>query len=84
MESSTNIYKFVEIITNSSDSYVYVIFDEHYGDLHTYMKEKKRLDETEASRIFKQCVEVVDECHQNGIIVRDIKLKKFVFLDSLK
>lgn len=80
MESSTNIYKFVELISNSTG--VYILFEINYGDLHSYMKEKKRLTETEARFLFQQCVNVVDECHQNGIIVRDIKLKKFVFTDS--
>lgn len=60
---------------------VYVVFEPHYGDLHSYMKEKKRLDESEARLVFRQCVEAVEACHENGIIIRDIKLKKFVFLD---
>ena len=29
-------------------------------------------------------VKAVQECHENGIIVRDIKLKKFVFGNSEK
>jgi tribbles-like protein len=46
------------------------------------MKEKKKLDELEAKFIFKQCVQAVLDCHENGIILRDIKLKKFVFLNE--
>jgi tribbles-like protein len=80
MESSERIYSFNEILLDSK--YAYVIFEPHYGDLHTYMKEKKRLDEPEAKYLFKQCVEAVMDCHKNGIIVRDIKLKKFVFVDA--
>lgn len=80
MESSERVYSFSEIILD--DFNAYVIYDPHYGDLHTYMKEKKRLDEAEAKYLFKQCVEAVMECHENGIIVRDIKLKKFVFVDA--
>ncbi|CAF1008652.1 unnamed protein product [Brachionus calyciflorus] len=88
--ASDKIYKFKEIILdsnlNSSNSIknAYVFFDQHYGDLHSYMKEKKRLDETEAKHIYRQCVQAVLDCHENGIIIRDIKLKKFVFLDQEK
>lgn len=92
------IYRFSEIIfssnyaaqgsssgsenSNSSNDDVYVLFEQHYGDLHSFMKEKKRLEENEARLIFRQCVEAVQSCHDNGIIIRDIKLKKFVFLDE--
>lgn len=89
MESSERILGFKEIIFDSANfaaptQFVYVIFNQFFGDLHSYMKEKKRLDETEAKHIFHQCVQAVNDCHQNGIIVRDIKLKKFVFIDSEK
>ena len=84
MDCSTNIHKFVEFITDTTNQFVYTIYDAHFGDLHSHMKQKKRLDESEARFLFRQCVEVVDECHQNGIIVRDIKLKKFVFLNQEK
>jgi len=89
MSGSDKIFGFKEIIHDNNTStspiqYIYVIYNKFYGDLHSYMKEKKRLDEVEARHIFSQCVEAVDECHQNGIIVRDIKLKKFVFTDAEK
>lgn len=81
------IYRFSEIILESNfngdeqGDGVYVVFEPHYGDLHSFMKDKKRLDEPEARQVFRQCVEAVNACHENGIIIRDIKLKKFVFLD---
>ena len=79
---SEHVYQISEIILNhdtADKNAVYVMFDTYYGDLHTYMKEKKRLGEAEARHIFKQCVQAVQQCHENGIIVRDIKLKKFIF-----
>ena len=87
MESSERIYNFKEIIleentASSKPSQAYVIYEPHYGDLHEYMKEKQRLDEEEAKKIFEQCVECVNECHLKGIIVRDIKLKRFVFVNA--
>jgi tribbles-like protein len=66
---------------NTAD-YVYALFEANYGDLHSYMKEKKKLSELEARKLFKQCVKCVSDCHAHGILVRDIKLKKFVFLDA--
>lgn len=89
---SDNVYKFSEIIhesnfndgTATTGENVFVFFKPHYGDLHSYMKEKKRLSESEARSIFRQCVEAVRSCHENNIIIRDIKLKKFVFLDPAK
>lgn len=88
MENSNRIFGFKEILFDStntnSQQFVYLIFNRFYGDLHSYMKEKKRLDETEAKNLFRQCAEAVNDCHQNGIIVRDIKLKKFVFTDFEK
>lgn len=82
MEGNEQIYRFSELIKCEND--VYVFFEQHYGDLHSYMKEKKRLKESEAKRIFYQICKVVLACHENGIIVRDIKLKKFVFANEEK
>ena len=82
---SEHVYQISEIIldhdssTGDKNDAVYVMFDSYYGDLHTYMKEKKRLSEPEARHVFRQCVKAVQQCHENGIIVRDIKLKKFIF-----
>lgn len=62
--------------------FVYVIFDKHYGDLHSYVRRKKRLKEEEAINLFKQIAEAVAECHRCGVVIRDLKLRKFVFVDS--
>ena len=63
---------------------VFLIFECHHGDCHTYMKEAKKLGEPEAKHLYRQMVEAVQACHENGIIVRDIKLKKFVFVDAAR
>jgi tribbles-like protein len=60
----------------------YVFFETSYGDLHSYVRDRRRLKEEEASRLFGQIVSAVDECHENGIILRDLKLRKFVFKDK--
>lgn len=52
------------------------------GDLHSYVRVRKRLREPEAKRLFRQMCEVVKSCHEQGIVLRDLKLRKFVFADA--
>ena len=40
--------------------------------------------ESEALRLFQQIVTIVNDCHENGICLRDLKLRKFVFTDPEK
>ena len=62
----------------------YVLSNKDYGDLHSYVRSKKRLSETESRRIFKQIVDVVHHCHSNHMVVSELKLKKIVFLNEEK
>ncbi|XP_067647102.1 tribbles [Eurosta solidaginis] len=55
-----------------------------YEDLHTYIRNKRRLGEDEARALFHQISETVLLCHQNGIILRDLKLKRFYFIDEAR
>ncbi|XP_030628572.1 tribbles homolog 2-like [Chanos chanos] len=64
-----------------SDTLAYVFFEQNYGDLHTYVRTLQKVQEDEAARLFKQIVSVVAHCHDNGVILQDLKLKKFVFCD---
>lgn len=52
------------------------------GDLHSHVRVRKRLRENEARRLFRQMCEVVKTCHEQGIVLRDLKLRKFVFADA--
>lgn len=52
------------------------------GDLHSHVRVRKRLREPEARRLFRQMCEVVKCCHEQGIVLRDLKLRKFVFADT--
>lgn len=61
--------------------YLYLVFPKAHGDLHSYVRSRKRLRESEARRLFKQIAETVQVCHENGIVLRDLKLRKFVFAD---
>ena len=71
------INKIIEILV--SDSYAYVFFERAFGDLHSYVRTKRRLKEEEASKLFYQIVSVVAHCHDAGVVLRDLKLRKFVF-----
>ena len=63
---------------------VFVFSGWTYGDLHHYLREKKRLNEAQAAPLFRQIVSLVLDAHSQGIALRDIKLKKFVFEDPQK
>ena len=60
----------------------FVISDPTYGDLHQYLRQKRRLSETQAAPLFQQLVRLVCKAHARGIALRDIKLKKIVFEDQ--
>jgi len=62
----------------------YLFFNPSQGDLHSHVRVKKRLRENEARRLFRQMCEVVKSCHAQGIVLRDLKLRKFVFVDAEK
>ncbi|KAI8427509.1 hypothetical protein MSG28_002035 [Choristoneura fumiferana] len=63
------------------DKRVYLIFPRSHSDLHSYVRARKRLREHEARRLFRQMAETVAACHDQGIVLRDLKLRKFVFAD---
>lgn len=69
----------VEVLRGERHSYL--IFERSFGDLHSYVRSRRRLKEAEAVRLFRQVIEAVQHCHNNGIVLRDLKLRKFVFKD---
>lgn len=79
LQDSDSVFEISEII--QGDKMVYVFFDKHYGDLHSYVRSKKHLDEDEAVSLFRQIANAVAQCHQCGVVIRDLKLRKFVFVD---
>lgn len=77
VDAHENISSISEIILGETKAYVF--FERHYGDLHSYVRQKKRLKEEEAGRLFRQIAAAVKHCHDSGVILRDLKLRKFVF-----
>lgn len=60
----------------------YVFLDKDFGDMHTFVKSRRRLDEEHACRLFRQVALAVAHCHQAGIVLGDLKLRKFIFADE--
>merc|ERR1719211_190602 len=61
---------------------VYLMFPPCNGDLHSYVRTRRRLREPSARHLFRQIVWAVQEAHSKGIVLRDLKLRKFVFTDE--
>nr|XP_056701147.1 tribbles homolog 3 [Euleptes europaea] len=74
-----NVARVEEVILGDQD--VYIFFQPSRGDMHNYVRACKRLAEREAAPLFRQMAEAVAHCHQHGIVLRDLKLRKFVFAD---
>lgn len=60
---------------------VFVFSTRPFGDLHNFLKQHRKLKEGLAARIFRQIVLLVKDAHRKNVVLRDLKLKKFVFTD---
>ncbi|XP_059365731.1 tribbles homolog 1-like [Carassius carassius] len=80
LSSHKNIVQIKDIVLGESKAYVFQ--EKDFGDMHTFVKSSKRLPEDLASKLFYQVVSAVNHCHQVGIILGDLKLRKFVFSDE--
>lgn len=78
--SHQHIVNIEEIILGATSAYV--LFKKSYEDLHSYIRTKRRLKEKEAAKLFSQIASSIKHCHKRGIVLRDIKLRKFVFIDQ--
>ncbi|XP_072546306.1 tribbles homolog 2-like [Salminus brasiliensis] len=72
-----NLTQITDIVVE--DMMAYVFFGQSYGYLHTYVQTSRSLDEDEASALFHQMVSAVAHCHSNDVLLRDLKLRRFVF-----
>ncbi|XP_063239835.1 tribbles homolog 2 [Bacillus rossius redtenbacheri] len=61
-----------------------LVFPVSHGDLHSHVRACRRLREPEARRLFRQVAGAVRACHDRGLVLRDLKLRKFVFADPLR
>lgn len=60
---------------------LYLLSPASYGDLHSYLRSKRRLKEIEARNLFRQAAQAVFDCHRHGVVLTDLKLRRFVFAD---
>ncbi|KPP77572.1 tribbles 2-like [Scleropages formosus] len=77
LSAHENINQIVEILLG--DTRAYVFFKRGHGDMHSFVRTCKKLQEDEAARLFHQIASAVAHCHDHGLVLRDLKLRKFVF-----
>lgn len=63
---------------------VYQVFPKSFGNLHVHVQQRKFLEEAEAKRFYRQIAELTAYCHSRNILLRDLKLRKFVFADEAR
>lgn len=71
----------LEMVVSACRRRAWVVFAAHHGDLHSYVRVRRRLREVEAQRLFTKVAGTVAACHEAGLVLRDLKLRKFVFTD---
>ena len=77
---SFNLYLSQEVVVGQK--HIYLVFPPCHGDMHCYVRTRRRLREPNARHLFRQIVAAVHEAHIKGIVLRDLKLRKFVFTDE--
>ncbi|XP_044604359.1 tribbles homolog 3 isoform X1 [Equus asinus] len=61
--------------------HLYAFFPRPHGDMHSLVRRRRRLPEPEAAALFRQMAATVAHCHQHGLVLRDLQLRRFVFTD---
>lgn len=59
--------------------HLYAFFLRPHGDMHSLVRLRRRLPEPEAATLFRQMATAVAHCHQHSLVLRDLKLGRFVF-----
>lgn len=80
LDSNEHINEIQGVLIGEQKTYVF--FSPSHGDLYSYVRTRRRLREVEAQRLFSQVAAAVAHCHENRVVLRDLKLRKFVFRDS--
>nr|AAH12955.1 Tribbles homolog 3 (Drosophila) [Mus musculus] len=58
---------------------LYIFFTKTHGDLHSLVRSRRGIPEPEAAGLFRQMASAVAHCHKHGLVLRDLKLRRFVF-----
>uniref|UniRef100_A0A2M4A656 Putative pseudokinase domain of tribbles n=2 Tax=Anopheles triannulatus TaxID=58253 RepID=A0A2M4A656_9DIPT len=80
LENHPHVNSLRKVVQGHNQTYLF--YSPSKGDLHSYVRTRKRLREPEARRLCRQMCAVIKSCHEQGIVLRDLKLRKFVFADS--
>lgn len=80
-EAVTPVLHVINPFDQDEQGKVYLLSPASYGDLHSYLRVKRRLKEAEARSLFRQAAQAVHDCHERGVILTDLKLRRFVFAD---
>lgn len=70
----------VEVLAGTQ--HLYTFFPRPHGDMHSLVRSRRHLPEPEAAALFRQMAATLAHCHQHGLVLRDLKLRRFVFTDS--
>ncbi|XP_008254396.2 tribbles homolog 3 isoform X2 [Oryctolagus cuniculus] len=62
--------------------HLYAFFTRTHGDMHSLVRSRRRVPELEAAALFRQMAAALAHCHQHGLVLRDLKLRRFVFTDG--
>jgi len=86
LEKSENVTPILKVINaatedESTKTKLYLLSPASHGDLHSYLRTKRRLKESEARHLFRQAAQAVHDCHSHGVVLTDLKLRRFVFAD---
>lgn len=84
LEGSGAVSAVAGLVDAASARKRYLLLEGHHGDLHAYVRARRRLREPEARRLFRQAAMAVATCHEHGVVLRDLKLRKFVFADEAR
>uniref|UniRef100_F7B5N7 Tribbles homolog 2 n=1 Tax=Ciona intestinalis TaxID=7719 RepID=F7B5N7_CIOIN len=76
-----HINSVVDVVVGPTNAYLFFLPGFHAENLHSYVRSKQRLQEVAAAPLFKQVVSAVAHVHKNNIVLRDLKLRKFIFRD---
>ncbi|XP_076349823.1 tribbles homolog 2-like [Tachypleus tridentatus] len=79
LDGHPQVNRIEEVLVGTSRAYIF--FPRSYEDLHSYVRSKRCLKESVAVDLFQQVVKAVQACHDDGVVLRDLKLRKFVFKD---
>jgi tribbles-like protein len=89
LEGHSCVNPISHIVVDSANTYtLYRTWnpERHSGprDLQALLQSRKRLPETHCRLYFKQIASLVRDAHRRGIVLRDLKLRKFVFRDDAR